>query len=204
MGTLKALVGGSWVPILGGGGVNEVAVSPDVPTDPNVELWYDTDDPGIASFQPIQSRVFIGSTSVNLTSGAAAAAVSFDSEEFDTAGMHGPANLSRLTVPTGGAGLWLVGYTLSISNGPAGVGSRSTHMKVNGTANNNIANVEIGSPPANKHTAHSASVILQLNDGDYIEVYASQDSGSTLTMYAYPNARQSPNAFWATRLGLKV
>lgn len=43
MPTLKARVGGAWVPVLGGTG-NEVTVSPDTPTDPDTELWYDTDD----------------------------------------------------------------------------------------------------------------------------------------------------------------
>ena len=43
MGVLYARVGGAWVPVLG---VNEVAIGTDPPTDPDVELWYDTDDPG--------------------------------------------------------------------------------------------------------------------------------------------------------------
>jgi len=44
MGVLRALVGGQWVDVGGGGG--EVYVGPDDPTlqYPGTELWYDTDD----------------------------------------------------------------------------------------------------------------------------------------------------------------
>lgn len=45
MGVLYAKVGGAWVPALG---PNEVFVGSDQPTDPDVELWYDTDDPGLS------------------------------------------------------------------------------------------------------------------------------------------------------------
>lgn len=75
MGTLKALVGGNWTPILGGGGVNEVVVSPDMPTDSNVELWYDTDDPGpnlgsvgfieTALYTPSLGSMVVGAGGVN-------------------------------------------------------------------------------------------------------------------------------------------
>ena len=43
MGVLKAKVGGVWEAI---GSVNEYEVGATTPTDPNVELWFDTSDPG--------------------------------------------------------------------------------------------------------------------------------------------------------------
>jgi len=46
MPTIKAKIGGTWVPI--GGGGDEVWVGADTPTDNNVELWYDTDEPNLA------------------------------------------------------------------------------------------------------------------------------------------------------------
>jgi len=45
MPTIKAKIGGTWVPI--GGGGDEVWVGADTPTDNNVELWYDTDEPNL-------------------------------------------------------------------------------------------------------------------------------------------------------------
>ena len=69
MGVLYARVGGAWVPALG---VNEVAVGTDAPTDPDVELWYDTDDPGLgliggqsAAYTPTLTTFVIGAGGVN-------------------------------------------------------------------------------------------------------------------------------------------
>jgi len=46
VGVLKARVGGSWVDIAAGA-IDEVWVGPDAPTDPNVQMWYDTDAPAV-------------------------------------------------------------------------------------------------------------------------------------------------------------
>jgi hypothetical protein len=51
MTVLKAKVDGAWVPVSsgggggGGGGTDEVWVNPTEPTDPNIELWFDSDAP---------------------------------------------------------------------------------------------------------------------------------------------------------------
>jgi hypothetical protein len=45
MGVLRARVGGAWVDI--GGDRDQVWVNPSAPTDPNIELWYDTDAPSL-------------------------------------------------------------------------------------------------------------------------------------------------------------
>ena len=46
MPVLKAKINGVWVPLgSGGSGSDEVEVGPTIPTDPGIELWYDTDDP---------------------------------------------------------------------------------------------------------------------------------------------------------------
>ena len=51
MPTLKANIGGVWTPISSGagGGTDEVSVGPSPPTDPNIELWFDSDAPGPVS-----------------------------------------------------------------------------------------------------------------------------------------------------------
>lgn len=43
-GVLKALINGAWVNIPAG--MDEVWISPTEPTNPGIELWYDTDEPG--------------------------------------------------------------------------------------------------------------------------------------------------------------
>jgi hypothetical protein len=46
VGVLKARVGGSWVDIAAGA-IDEVWVGPSAPTDPNVQMWFDTDAPAV-------------------------------------------------------------------------------------------------------------------------------------------------------------
>lgn len=46
MPVLKARIGGAWVNV--GGGTDEVSIGTAEPVDPNIELWYDTDDPGVS------------------------------------------------------------------------------------------------------------------------------------------------------------
>ena len=59
MGVLYARVGGAWVPV--GGAQDEVWVAAAAPTDPGVELWFDTDAPG-ATPSEAQPRGALGRT----------------------------------------------------------------------------------------------------------------------------------------------
>lgn len=53
-GVLKALINGVWTNIPAG--MDEVWISPNEPTNPGIELWYDTDEPGaltVTSWTPV-------------------------------------------------------------------------------------------------------------------------------------------------------
>jgi len=52
MPTLKARIGGAWVPVAGGS--DEVSIGPNDPGDTTTELWYDTDEPNL--YEPDTSR----------------------------------------------------------------------------------------------------------------------------------------------------
>jgi hypothetical protein len=55
MPTIKARIGGAWVPVGGGGaGADEVWIGTDTPTDAATELWYDTDEPNL--YEPDTAR----------------------------------------------------------------------------------------------------------------------------------------------------
>jgi len=121
--------------------------------------------------------------------------LSFNQERFDTDGMHSTAtNPSRFTVPTGGAGLYLVGITAEIqAAGDRTVGLRAivngatTIARWVGRANN---------PPQAQGSAISA--LWSLNVGDYVEfqAYCDDGSGSVVVLGAW-----SPEAWliWQRR-----
>ena len=54
MPTLKARIGGTWVPVGGGSTADEVWIGTNTPTDSTTELWYDTDEPNL--YEPDTSR----------------------------------------------------------------------------------------------------------------------------------------------------
>ena len=125
--------------------------------------------------------------------------IPWDGEEFDGYGMHAP-NSTRLVVPVGGRGLWLMGYSVSFA-ATAQAGTRSTFMWINGNTTHRIAQVETAYNVAGAGNALSASNIIQLNDGDYMETAAFQTSGSANNLGSNADLRQSPTNMWAVRLG---
>jgi len=57
MGVLRVKVSGNWVDV--GGSADVVWVNPDAPTDPNIEMWYDTDAFGLGlGGGPVQGVVY--------------------------------------------------------------------------------------------------------------------------------------------------
>jgi hypothetical protein len=111
-------------------------------------------------------------------------AINFASENFDTDGFHSTTtNTSRITIPTGLGGKYLVNYTQRWD--PSGTGTRDADIYVNGasvvTQNMNASSV---------YASNSKSVILSLNAGDYIQLYAIQNSGGNLIFY--PRNEEQP------------
>jgi hypothetical protein len=111
-------------------------------------------------------------------SNATYTAISWDGEGWDTDAFHdNTTNNSRVTIPSGKAGKYLV--TVGINYSASGVGSiRLVNIYKNGsgTGDNNF--------PTNP-TFNSAAVMSKVMDlavGDYIQAYCYQDSGGALTV----------------------
>jgi len=116
--------------------------------------------------------------------------LSFNQERFDTDNMHSTVtNPSRFTVPTGGAGLYLIGATIQI----AATGARTTGIQllVNGTSFARDVRQVSGTPA--QAIVHCAECLVSLNVGDYFEVHAYCDDGSGSAVVA---GNWSPEA-WA-------
>lgn len=116
--------------------------------------------------------------------------LSFNQERFDTDAMHSTVtNPSRFTVPTGGAGLYLIGASVQI----AATGARTTGVQllVNGSSMARDVRSVSGTPA--QAIVHCMECLVSLNVGDYFEVHAYCDDGSGSAVVA---SNWSPEA-WA-------
>lgn len=120
--------------------------------------------------------------------------VPFTIENFDTDAFHdNSTNTSRLTVPSGKAGKYLV-YVNAMYNANA-VGVRSTAIRLNGATYSGSFDASICGAGTNQST--QVAKVLNLSVGDYIEVDCFQSSGSTLLLISGLNA----TVFGMTYLG---
>lgn len=114
-------------------------------------------------------------------SNATFTAITFNSETFDTDGFHSTTtNTSRLTVPAGKAGYYLVTAQLAYNGNAAG--QRQAEVTVNGAGGfGKFIQLNAGSSyvPQPKGVT-----ILNLSVGDYVELNAYQDSGGALSNYS--------------------
>lgn len=111
-------------------------------------------------------------------------AVPFDSENYDTDAMHSTVtNTSRLTVPTGGGGLYLIGARVLVAAGGGGVYAHELRLQLDGTTV--IAQVR-GVDSGTIVTLLECTTVYALSAGQYIEaqVYISADVNLTKTDYA--------------------
>jgi hypothetical protein len=123
--------------------------------------------------------------------------IDFDAENFDTNGFHdNTTNNTRLTVPTGQGGYYLVTWNAIFAGNNTGY--RSACILKNGAAAPGSAANAMGGISSYSHAGNQ--FVINLVAGDYIEVSAFQNSGVGLTLFCEP---EFPNATVLTlsRLG---
>ena len=119
-------------------------------------------------------------------------ALAFNSERFDTDGMHDNAvNNSRITFVT--AGTYLV--SLSVSFATNAVGQRIYGIRLNGAT---TICQDIHAAVSTNQDRTTVSTLYAFSAGDYVEAAVFQDSGAALNMESTGNL--SPE-FMAIRLG---
>jgi hypothetical protein len=108
---------------------------------------------------------------------ASVTSLTFDTNEFDTAGIHSTTtNTDRLTAPI--AGIYQV--NLSARWQPNATGSRFLAISKNGGGY--FASNWIPATPATDDTDESVSTLIQLAAGEYVDAFAYQTSGATLAV----------------------
>ena len=102
--------------------------------------------------------------------------ITHNSERFDVGGMHSTVtNTSRITIPTGGGGRYLIGAGLFWAANATG--QRAITILLNGTTRivyDNRAAV------AAVESVHQVTTLYNLAAGDYIEMSVYQNSGGNL------------------------
>lgn len=108
--------------------------------------------------------------------------ITFDSENFDTDSMHSTStNTSRITIPSGLAGKYVITANLAWT---AGVGARGLAIAKNGTR----LNYDFMNATTAFDTYQNSSVIVDLAVNDYIEIQAFQSTGGSLNVYGGTDA----------------
>ncbi len=144
---------------------------------------------------PTQPRCQVfHNTTQSLTSGVDTALL-FNSEDHDTGGMHDTgANTSKITIPTGGDGLYLLNGAATLANA---VNAFHLYWRKNGTTaiscNSCGAQVAGG---ASQGVSNSCLVVLAA--ADYVELMALQDSGGAVN--AGSATRSASNQAFAVKL----
>ena len=129
-------------------------------------------------------------TTQSLASGAQVA-IQWDTEVQNTHGMWSAGNPSRITIPANGGGTYLIGGAASFDAN--GSGNRQLMVVISGTTHirQSIPSIGSGLP-----TRVNISYMARLNPGQYVEIHARQDSGSTLNL----TTDENHPAVWVCRI----
>lgn len=124
------------------------------------------------------------STAQAITSSTSFNAISFNTEVEDTHNMWTAGSPTRVTIPTGWSGLYVVTFNAGVEvNANGGRGLRLS-------LNTSDAAEVVGAPISSLHWFGSISALIRAVAGNYIEAKVLQNSGSTLDVLA--NTGKSP------------
>ena len=142
---------------------------------------------------------FVGASAYKVTTNQSLSnntdtAITFNAEEFDTNSYHdNSTNNSRMTIPAGKAGKYLLIGNLTFAANASGV--RNLQFLINATTT--IGTTRIATAGLSENTIINCSAIVNLAVADYVEVVAFQTSGGALNV----NASQSTTTFSIQYLG---
>lgn len=130
-------------------------------------------DGSTANPKPMCRVMMVGATAVAHATWTAISPIT--SESFDVGGMHSTsANSSRITIPTGGAGVYQI--TACLEWASSGGTVRGIQLRKNGSVNL-TGNGLVPQLPGLAF-GHTVTTLVKLAAGDYVEIMGYQDSGS--------------------------
>jgi hypothetical protein len=154
---------------------------------------------GLKWATPASGSTFVGASAwMNSTvaiSNATFTAVALADESFDTNSIHNNVtNNSRMTIPAGYAGKWLINGQIMWAGG---TGLRSIALYKNGS----YYGVWDNTPPTSGSQYQTMSVVLSLAFSDYIEMFVYQTSGGNLNLYGNSAGNGTITALSVSYLG---
>ena len=165
----------------------------DASTETEHDTWDHTGLTGVGGGAFVGVRVYNDAT--QSIANASWAALSFNSERFDTNTFHDTgSNTSRLTVPSGQGGYYLIGGAATFDNHATGL--RFIRILLNGT---DI--IAYGQSPASSAADTRLPVgvtLYALDEADYVELQVNQTSGGSLDSFVNGNATPE---FWMYKVG---
>ena len=140
---------------------------------------------GVPSWTAAPSPTYVGAslykTAVQSINNGSDVTVTWDAEYFDTNAIHdNVTNNSRLTIPTGYSGKWLVNFSQSWA--AASTGAKWSYIYKNGSTD--VFGTFYTYTSAGSQVKQSASCVLNLTAGDYLTVVVGQNSGGALNLAA--------------------
>jgi len=140
---------------------------------------------GIPSWAtPASGSTYVGAsvykTAVQSCTSGSDNTITWDAEYYDTNNIHdNVTNNSRLTVPTGYSGKWLINYQHCWA--ATATGAKWSYIYKNGT---DVFGTFHTYTSVGSQVTHSASLVLNLVAGDYIDSRCGQNSGGALNLIA--------------------
>ena len=123
--------------------------------------------------------VAVKKTAAQSISNATFTALTWDSEDYDTNTYHdNSTNNSRITIPTGKGGYYLISGVIDYVNNATG--NRAIELRKNGSAVNYL--FFLLPSTASNAPAFPMSYTLNLSAGDYLELFTYQTSGGALNV----------------------
>jgi hypothetical protein len=134
---------------------------------------------GIPSWATPATSGFVGCalyrSGAKTIANATATLIDFDAERIDTNGFHdNVTNNTRITIPTGYAGKYLVTWQLGFNFNATGY--REIELLINGSQFPQSYNLITSTG----YTTQSAALVYPFSVGDYIQIRATQTSGGNL------------------------
>jgi hypothetical protein len=127
----------------------------------------------------------------SILDGASTAVALTATDDFDSNSMHSTSvNNTRVTIPAGGDGVYLVGHGEEWAGNATG--SRAGTIKLNGSTDITGTEIRVANAGGSTAVRSAAATAYQFSAADYIELYVLQNSGGSLNIQAA--------VLWAVRL----